>query len=289
MEQHLALDQLMVVVDERASPVTPFNWKVVAERFQRCEPLMRSLWRWCEIYFKHMILVWFLKTSTPTASRLSSASTPQRSLKQQLLDRDGWLISTGKLVARDAPEHVESTIARHRGYAPAEIAHIVPYCVRHNRRFIVLLSRFSGEPLSSLESLLSGEHIDEPTNALLMDALTHQEYFVRMLSDIHSNFVCDNDELVLGTGSTNIALPSPLLCNIHLAIGRILRVSGAARIALDICRDEGEMKSDPVDEHWTEAGISYLDRVLTSIDWKQQDHEEDDEMPLNLQQQDEEN
>ncbi|KAK9483115.1 hypothetical protein V1527DRAFT_296900 [Lipomyces starkeyi] len=188
MEERLALDQLMLVVDERLLSI---------ERSSR----------------KGFNVSGFLKTSTPTASRLSLASTPQRSVKQQLLDRDGWFISTGKFIARDAPEHVDSTIARHRRYARAEIA-IVPYCVRHNRRFIVLLSRFS---------------------ALLMDALTHQEFvFIVLWNRVHPWMeeidilleccqifivsVCDNDELVLGTGSTNIAVPSPLLCNIHLAI-----------------------------------------------------------------------
>ncbi|KAK9326474.1 hypothetical protein V1520DRAFT_266275, partial [Lipomyces starkeyi] len=161
------------------------------------------------------------KGRTPTPSEGgSTARRRQWSLKRLLIRRDGW-------ISLSAPPEVQPI---RRGYASVTLqaAHIVPFS-------------------ANMEGLLTGENINDASNALLLDSLTHAafdlfkfsidcqdgRYFFRRLAPTRKlhTFVLrhrDGEEITFGQASGEVALPSSLLCNLHYTIGRVLWTSGAA-------------------------------------------------------------
>ncbi|KAK9364347.1 hypothetical protein V1509DRAFT_636667, partial [Lipomyces kononenkoae] len=57
-----------------------------------------------------------------------------------------------------------------------------------------------------------------------------------------------------------------LLCNVHLAIGYVLRESDAFQMISAILEDEEEFNSGNTDgEYWLVSGASYLERKLRGL------------------------
>jgi len=52
--------------------------------------------------------------------------------------------------------------------------------------------------------------------------------------------LCDGDQIIFGGGPEAVRLgfgPNPLLCNLQLAVARVLRISGAAEVIAQIMED----------------------------------------------------
>ncbi|KAK9260761.1 hypothetical protein V1519DRAFT_484075 [Lipomyces tetrasporus] len=194
-----------------------------------------------------------LKRKTPTPASTSTASRNQSLFKRKsllifvyLASRTGWQDDMP-----DPPYGTSRLIA----------AHIIPFS-------------------ANMERLLTGENINDPSNGLLLDLESHQafdkykfglecqdnHYSIRIL--IARRFLPlivrrhdDGD-----AGPQDHALPSPLFCNIHLAIGRVLHESGVARLIDEIQQDENDVKDGHVEgDRCLAVSASYLERELRGL------------------------
>ncbi|KAK9318791.1 hypothetical protein V1517DRAFT_238624, partial [Lipomyces orientalis] len=127
--------------------------------------------------------------------------------------------------------------------------------------------------------------INDPSNGLLLDVLTHELFgsfrfgiecrdkiyrLRKLYSDIDLSDQLarhnDEEELLFGWKSHLVPRPSPLLCNIHLAIGYVLRESNALSMIGAILGDEEEFNSGNTDgDYWLVTGASYLERKLRGL------------------------
>ncbi|KAK9359747.1 hypothetical protein V1504DRAFT_425036 [Lipomyces starkeyi] len=219
------------------------------------------------------------KGKTPTPSDRNTASRKQKNLKQQLLARDGQFSVVGGIMDDTGPL---PTPAPPNGRATLHVAHIIPFSVSSRSPLRITLSKFAGQ---EMENLLTGQSINDPSNALLLDALAHEafdkfkfglelqngQYFLRILvqrGDLPPQFSrhFEGDELFFGQGPEQVALPSALLCNIHLAVGRVLRASGAAETIDKILEDEDDFNCGNLEgDYGVRVGASYLERELRAL------------------------
>ncbi|KAK9360191.1 hypothetical protein V1504DRAFT_455751 [Lipomyces starkeyi] len=76
----------------------------------------------------------------------------------------------------------------------------------------------------------------------------------------------EGDEIIFGRQSRRIPPPSPLFCNLQLAVGRVMRASGAAETIDMILKDEDEFNRGSVEgDYWHRVGASYLRRKLGAL------------------------
>ncbi|KAK9235315.1 hypothetical protein V1525DRAFT_410348 [Lipomyces kononenkoae] len=213
---------------------------------------------------------------TPTPTNRSTASRP-KNLKNTLLDRDGRISVVGR-VMEDAAPVPNSPLPN--GMARLHVARIIPFSASRRHPLRVMLSKFAGQ---DMEDLLTGRGINDPSNALLLDATTHEafdafkfglecengRYFLRILvqslpSSVSRHF--EGDELFFGQGPEQETLPSALLCNIQLAVGRGLRASGAAETIDKILEDEESLNCGNLEgDYGLRVGASYLERELRAL------------------------
>ncbi|KAK9492818.1 hypothetical protein V1508DRAFT_397538 [Lipomyces doorenjongii] len=130
------------------------------------------------------------------------------SLKKLLIQRDGWISLVGKMMDEGAPPEVSPLGP---GYGVLR----------------TMLSRFVGQ---DMEGLLTGENINDPSNALLLDALSHtafglfkfslecqddRYFFKRFAPDrkVPTEVLRhhENEEMIFGQASRSVARPLPLL------------------------------------------------------------------------------
>ncbi|KAK9243324.1 hypothetical protein V1506DRAFT_389725 [Lipomyces tetrasporus] len=123
-----------------------------------------------------------------------------------------------------------------RGYTGVTLqaSHIVPFSASGNSILRTMLSKYMGQ---DTEGLLTGENINDASNALLLDSVTHEafglfkfsieyqdgRYFFRRLAPTRklNTFVLrhrDGEEINFGQASGEVALPASLLCNLHYTI-----------------------------------------------------------------------
>ncbi|KAK9320191.1 hypothetical protein V1517DRAFT_354647 [Lipomyces orientalis] len=221
------------------------------------------------------------KGGTPTPSSISTASKNQRDLKKKLLERDGWFSRVGYVMDFDAPAHI--TPIPGAAASVLEAALIIPLSASKNHSLRRTLSIFAGQ---DMEVLLTAANINDSSNALLLASDTHRyyfgafrfglecrdkKYFIRRLAEdrvLNGDVLAhvDGEEILFGQESHEIAKPSPLLCNVHLAVGHVLRNSGAAEMISKILQDEESFNDGNVDgDYWYRVSASYLDRELTAL------------------------
>ncbi|KAK9322285.1 hypothetical protein V1517DRAFT_260674, partial [Lipomyces orientalis] len=146
-------------------------------------------------------------------------------------------------------------------------AHIIPFSANSHPELRKALSIFAGQ---SVETLLTGSQINDPSNGLLLDPTTHSSfaffrcgiecrdktYRLRKLfpdKRLSEGLVRhdDEEELPFGCKSHIVPPPSPLLCNVHLALGYVLSECNAFPMILAILEDEEEFNSRNTDgEYW---------------------------------------
>ncbi|KAK9312063.1 hypothetical protein V1524DRAFT_449942 [Lipomyces starkeyi] len=172
------------------------------------------------------------RTPTPPEGG-TSARRKQMSLKKLLMQRDGWISLVGKMMDEQGPPEVKP-VRRGYGGVTLQAAHIVPFSANGHSVLRTMLSKFVGQ---DMEGLLTGEMINDPSNALLLDALTHaafglfkfslecqdDRYFFRRFAPDRTLPTevlrhRDNEEIIFGRASRSVARPLPPLCNLHHAI-----------------------------------------------------------------------
>ncbi|KAK9388845.1 hypothetical protein V1515DRAFT_614356 [Lipomyces mesembrius] len=132
---------------------------------------------------------------TPTPTNRSTASRP-KDLKEMLPARDGRCSLVGRIMD-DAGPVPNSPLPN--GMATLQVAHIIPFSARRH-----------ATTHEAFDAFKFG--LELPTRTLPSSVSRH----------------FDGEELLFGQGPEQVALPSALLCNIQLAVGRVLLASGAA-------------------------------------------------------------
>ncbi|KAK9238098.1 hypothetical protein V1525DRAFT_375627 [Lipomyces kononenkoae] len=217
---------------------------------------------------------------TPTPSERSTATRNQNAFRRKLFDRDGVVSLIGKVRDGSSPRPPPGTI--YFSTALLQGAHIIPFSANSHPELRNALSMFAGQ---SVEMLLTGSQINDPSNGLLLDVLTHEAFgrftigiecrdntyrlrklyadrdLPEMLARHH-----DGEQLLFGCKSHLVHSPSELLCNVHLAIGHVLRESNASQMITAILADEEEFNSGNTDgDYWQITGASYLERKLRGL------------------------
>ncbi|KAK9384912.1 hypothetical protein V1515DRAFT_541028 [Lipomyces mesembrius] len=259
------------------TPRTPLTWDDVAERFQRLT-FLDELTRWTCPFYVDMLINMKGRGKTPTPTNRSTASRP-KNLKEMLLARDGRFSVVGRIMD-DAGPVPNSELPN--GMARLHVARIIPFSASRRNPLRFMLSKFAGQ---DMEDLLTGQGINDPSNALLLDAMTletfdafkvglecqNDRYFLRMLVPrrtlpISVSHHFEGEELFFGRGPEQVALPSALLCNIQLAVGRVLRASGAAETIDKILEDEENLNCGNLEgDYGLRVNASYLERELRAL------------------------
>ncbi|KAK9312476.1 hypothetical protein V1522DRAFT_371985 [Lipomyces starkeyi] len=259
------------------TPRAPLTWDDVAERFQSLT-FLDELARWTCPFYVDMLINMKGRGKTPAPTNRSTASRP-KNLKEMLLARDGRFSVVGRIMDDEGPVP-NSPLPN--GMATLETAHIIPFNASRHNPMRFMLSKFAGQ---DMENLLTGQGINDPSNALLLDPTTHQafdkfkfglecqndRYFLRMLvqtrtlpSSVSRHF--EGEELFFGQGPEQVALPSSLLCNVQLAVGRVLRASGAAETIDKILEDEENLNCGNLEgDYGLRVSASYLERELRAL------------------------
>ncbi|KAK9311099.1 hypothetical protein V1524DRAFT_83290 [Lipomyces starkeyi] len=259
-------------------PKPPLTWENVAQEFEKSEFLMGVLEDWTLPFFFELLIPMKATGRTPTPSDGSTASR-STSLKQKLLDRDGWFSAVGLVMDPEAPANIIPTPDQDYDYL--EVAHIIPFSASSRSSLRTMLSRFAGQDICDL---LTGANINDPSNALLLPAGSHKffdafqfglecqnrRYFLRKVPGTRLNRQLqlhdEGDEIIFGRQSRRIPPPSPLFCNLQLAVGRVMRASGAAETIDMILKDEDEFNRGSVEgDYWHRVGASYLRRKLGAL------------------------
>ncbi|KAK9494052.1 hypothetical protein V1508DRAFT_454895 [Lipomyces doorenjongii] len=259
------------------TPRTHLTWDDVAERFQHLT-FLDELTKWTRPFYVDMLINMKGKGKTPTPTNRSTGSRP-KDLKETLLDRDGRFSVVGGIMDDAGPM---PTAPPANGMTTLQVAHIIPFNASRRIPLRLMLSKFAGQ---DMENLLTGQGINDPSNALLLNPDSHQafdkfkfglecqndRYFLRMLVQRWSlpptfSRHFDGEELLFGQGPEQVALPSALLCNIQLAVGRVLRASGAAEAIDKILEDEEDLSCGNLEgDYGVRVGASYLERELRAL------------------------
>ncbi|KAJ8098973.1 hypothetical protein POJ06DRAFT_258457 [Lipomyces tetrasporus] len=283
------LKKLLRPCDARAllpSPESGFvprrarTWQEVRSKFLQSDDLRASVISWTRDFYLDLLLTIMAPSRTPTPSDRSTSTRNQQVFRRKLFDRDGVVSLIGKVLDRrsyPAPPGMS--------YFSTSIlqgAHIIHFSANSHPELRKVLSIFAGQ---SVEMLLTGSQINDPSNGLLLDVLTHElfgsfrfgiecrdkTYRLRKLyPDIGLSEQLarhnDGEELLFGWKSHLVPPPSSLLCNVHLAICHVLRESNAFPMILAILEDEEEFNSGNTDgDYWLVAGASYLERKLRGL------------------------
>ncbi|KAK9389510.1 hypothetical protein V1515DRAFT_268196 [Lipomyces mesembrius] len=238
-------------------PRRPRTWQEVRSKFLQSDDLRASVISWTRDFYLDLLLTMMAPSHTPTPSDRSTATR----LLSGLFDRDGVVSLIGKQLSKERILFPSArTVTR-----------------SSERRFLYLLV--------SLWRLLTGSQINDPSKGLLLDPTTHSSF-----GSFHFGIECrdkvyrlrklypdidlpemlarhdDEERLLFGCKSRVVPGPSSLLCNVHLAIGYVVRESNAFQTILAILEDEEEFNSGNTGgDYWLVTGASYLERKLRGL------------------------
>ncbi|KAK9244601.1 hypothetical protein V1506DRAFT_540971 [Lipomyces tetrasporus] len=256
------------------------TWQEVRSKFLQSDDLRASVIRWTRDFYLDLLLTIMDPPHTPTPSDRNTSTRNQEAFRRKLFDRDGVVSLIGKVLnIKSYPPPPGMTYC---SAAPLQGAHIIPFGANSHPELRKALSIFAGQ---SVEALLTGSQINDPSNGLLLDVLTHQAFGsfrfgiecrdeVYRLRKLYPDSLLtdqlarhdDEEELLFGWKSHLVPPPSPLLCNVHLAIGYVVRASNVFSMISAILEDEEEFKSGNTDgDYWLVTGASYLERQLRGL------------------------
>ncbi|KAK9242755.1 hypothetical protein V1506DRAFT_47857 [Lipomyces tetrasporus] len=208
-----------------------------------------------------------------TAFDFQLYSAPYLFGKQRILDRDGVVSPIGVAIDSSAAEEdlENAGLTRIRSL---EVTNIMPHVVCNHSTVQMLLSVFAG---TNVESKLDAQHIKSLANLFCTDQFSSamfkkffigveclgERYRLRYSSSkpyggctrtLHP----DGEEVTFGAGPRGhaIELPDRELCNIHLAIGRVLHASGVGEVIDNLLADEAGLLGN-------DAGISAFSDKIT--------------------------
>ncbi|KAK9350116.1 hypothetical protein V1523DRAFT_386363 [Lipomyces doorenjongii] len=261
-------------------PRRPRTWQDVRSKFLQSDDLKASVISWARDFFLDLFLTIMEPSHTPTPSDRSTATRSQATFRRKLFDRDGVVSIIGKVL--DTNSYPPPPGMTYFEEGSLQGAHIIPFSASSHPELRKALSIFAGQ---SVETLLTGNQINDPSNGLLLDPFTHS-IFGRFRSGIEcrdkiyrlrklypdirltSQLNRHNDEEVLlfAWKSHLVPCPSSLLCNIHLAIGYVLRESSSFPMISEILGDEEEFNSGNTGgDYCLVTGASYLERKLRGL------------------------
>ncbi|KAK9319524.1 hypothetical protein V1517DRAFT_266147 [Lipomyces orientalis] len=261
-------------------PRRPRTWQEVRSKFVQSDDLKASVISWTRDFYLDLLLTIMAPSRTPTPSDRSTATRNQQTFRRKLFDRDGVVSIIGRVL--DIPSYPPPSGVTYFSAETLQGAHIIPCIASGHSELRKALSIFAGQ---SVESLLTGSQINDPSNGLLLDPSTHSSFgsfrfgiecrdktyrlrklypdtLLPMTLAVHN----DGEKLLFAWESHLVPPPSELLCNVHLAIGRVVRESNAFRTIFSILEDEEEFNSGNTNgEYWLVTGASYLERKLRGL------------------------
>ncbi|KAK9235224.1 hypothetical protein V1525DRAFT_452196 [Lipomyces kononenkoae] len=215
-----------IAIVNGVTPKHPLTWGDVAKRFQESKFLITLLENWTRKVFNDMCIPMMAKGRTPTPPNCGETAK-----------RNQWKLKRN-LLSRDG---WFSPVGRVMDSAAPDI--ITP-CAAHHPLLMRLTFGFENQDGRYLLKFVA------PVRQLPGEVRRHAE----------------NEEIVFATNDPMIAKPSSLLCNIHVAVGRVLWASGAAEVIVKMLEDEEEIKAGNFeDEYWCQVSASYLQRQLRSL------------------------
>lgn len=165
-----------------------------------------------------------------------------------------------------------------------ECAYIFPFSIHNKPSVHQMLRRFSGVP----STLFDGAAINQPSNVFLLDQEAHiyfdkfrwgicattepdefvTTYRLTKVSRVTGraiSMVLDNKKIDFGAANPapgSIPLPDPTLCNLHLAIARVIHASGAGEAIDRILRREKDLKGGASWLDGSDVALGYIEREL---------------------------
>ncbi|KAJ8100155.1 hypothetical protein POJ06DRAFT_296039 [Lipomyces tetrasporus] len=198
------------------------------------------------------IVTMMAPSRTPTPSDRSTATRNQTTFRRKLLDRDGVVSLIGKV--RDIPSPRPPPGTTYFSSATLQGAHIIPFSASSHAGLRKALSIFAGQ---SVETLLTGSQINDPSNGLLLDPTTHSSF-----GSFHFGIEYRDKIYRLRKLYPDIDLPEV----ISRAIGYVVRESNAFQTILAILEDEEEFNSGNTGgDYWLVTGASYVERKLRGL------------------------
>ncbi|KAK9260759.1 hypothetical protein V1519DRAFT_461594 [Lipomyces tetrasporus] len=191
---------------------------------------------WQERFLFGSIVTMMAPSRTPTPSDRSTATRNQTTFRRKLLDRDGVVSLIGKV--RDIPSPRPPPGTTYFSSATLQGAHIIPFSASSHAGLRKALSIFAGQ---SVETLLTGSQINDPSNGLLLDPTTHSSF-----GSFHFGIEYRDKIYRLRKLYPDIDLPE---CTI-----------------LAILEDEEEFNSGNTGgDYWLVTGASYVERKLRGL------------------------
>ncbi|KAK9318963.1 hypothetical protein V1517DRAFT_311138 [Lipomyces orientalis] len=245
-------------------PRRAWTWPEVRSKILQSDDLKASVISWTRDFYLDLFLTIMAPSHTPTPSERSTSTRNQEAFRRKLFDRDGVVSLIGRVLKLESyppPPGVSYSFAD-----ALQGAHIIPFSANSHPELRNTLSIFAGQ---SVEMLLTGNQINDPSNGLLLDPSAHSAFeyctpdtLLPPAMAVHN----DGEQLLFGMKSHLVTLPSELLCNVHLAIGYVLRESNASQMISAILADEEEFNSGNTDgDYWIVTGASYLERKLRGL------------------------
>lgn len=190
--------------------------------------------------------------------------------KDRCLTRDGHRCPLTGIYDRATPAPILP--AQIETTAHLNLAHIVPPHATSSPTLQRYYTIFTGRPASHIR----GSSLNHPRNGLVLEANVHRDfathrwgieadrkaYRVVKIAPGLLSFKVPDVPIVFGCGKRDSELPDEQLCDLHLAVGRVLWHSGVAEVVNRFLREAGRVDAlgDWGDE--TENVFGILERKL---------------------------
>ncbi|KAK9237146.1 hypothetical protein V1525DRAFT_426522 [Lipomyces kononenkoae] len=233
------------------APRIPLAWQEAAKRFELSTHLKTALEEWTTTVFNELLMPMRAKGKTPTPSDRSSTASRPKSMRKKVKIYS-LLMIVGEVLDINAPSDIAELPP---GTELLEVAHILPFSARQNNRLREMLSMFADEDINELLTGPIHKAFDSFRFGL---ECQDEQYVIRKFSTVRMpqqlKPYADGTTVTFGQNSRDGAVPSPLLCNLHVAIGRVLHAK--------------ELKDGDVEgDYWLGVGASYIQRQLKNLLW----------------------
>lgn len=129
---------------------------------------------------------------------------------------------------------------------------------------------------------MAAEAVNHPRNGILLESNAHSDFDnyrwsvhcpspgIYQAVKIHPgrralSFLMPLQDLAFGSGDPGVEMPSAELFNLHLAVGRVLHMSGAGEAIDRLIRDEEELKCTGAWMDGSETAAAILDTALARV------------------------
>ncbi|KAK9234510.1 hypothetical protein V1525DRAFT_391370 [Lipomyces kononenkoae] len=256
-------------------PRRPRTWQDVRSKFLLSDELRASVIGWTRDFYLDLLFTIMLPSHTPIPSGRNTATRSQQTFRRKLFDRDGVVSLIGRVL--DIPSYPPPPGTTYFSAAYLQGAHIIPFSASSHPELRKALSIFAAKSMIPSNGLLLNPDahqafgsfrfgIEFQDNECQENTYRLRKLYPDTLLPMLFSLYNDGEELLFGWKSHLVPKPSGLLCNIHIAIGYVLRESNAFQTIGAILRDEEDFNSGNTNgDYWLATGASYLERKLRGL------------------------